>query len=279
MEIWHRISFNGDTRPELKSKIEKLKLKYKVSPLPHHEIGLIHVDITEEDSRWEEVEALVRGMEILDVYDTNFTKEEIVRADWCRLIPVFEQGYPQPESSWSVEPITYAGYCPECGVFERQKESFQIKKEPRLGKNQFMSLYWTYALFTIPAVLSEFAANRLQGYEIWEVLLHKTDQPSAVISQIYMPHLAAGRLMPEAELKRNICTQCGTIKYYPHMRGYMTFNADLRETLTDFALSAEWFGDGHAAYREILVSNRVARLILAKKWQGVKLKPVQIVEN
>lgn len=277
MEIQHRIAFNGDTKPKFKLNIDKLGIKYEVSPLPGHTIGLVYFDIFESDPNWMQVQTLVQEIGASDVYDTIFTEEEILGAPWSRLIPVFEQGYPQPESSWSVNPITYEGHCPECGVYEKQGDNFRIKKEPRLGKNQFMTLHWGYALFTTSTVLAELANQQVQGYEVWDVLIHKTGRASKTISQIYIPHVAKAAFIPEEGLRRKECPRCGTTKYFPHMRGYMHFGPKLLETNLDFMLSREWFGDGHAAFREILVSNKVARLILENKWQGVKLKPVQIV--
>jgi hypothetical protein len=46
---------------------------------------------------------------------------------------------------------------------------------------------------------------------------------------------------------------------------------------TDFVLTHEWFGHGLLAWREMLVSNRVANLILAKGWSGVRFKVVELV--
>lgn len=46
----------------------------------------------------------------------------------------------------------------------------------------------------------------------------------------------------------------------------------------DVLLTHEWFGSGgHMGFREILISNRLARLILEKGWGGVALKPVEII--
>jgi len=274
MEIWHRITFGH--KDSIDTIIEAMDIKHKRSPLPGGGY-LIHIDVSESDPLWPRMEELVRQKNALDIFDTVFTSEEILSAGWLRLIPVFEQGYPQPEGSWTVNPITYEGHCPECGVYEKQRESFRIRKEPRLGKNEFMTLYWTYALFTTSTVLSKFAAHQIRGYEVWDVLIHKTGQPSESISQVYIPHLTRGALIPEETLKRRICSQCGTTKYFPHMRGYMQFSLDLLETDLDFVLSKEWFGDGHAAYREILVSDKVARLVLENKWRGVKLKAIKVI--
>lgn len=239
MEIWHRVSFNGDTKPNFKISVDQFAIKYKISPLPGHEVGLIYFDITETDPNWLQVESLIREIGASDVYDTIFTHEEILSAEWSRLVSVFERSYPQPQSSWSVEPIAYEGHCPECGIFQRQKESFRIKKEPRLGKNHFMSLYWTYALFTVPSVFSEFSKRNFSGYEIWDVIIHKTNQPSEMISQIYISNVGDKSLLPEDELKPSICSQCKTEKYLPHMRGYMKFNFNLQEIKSDFILTHE----------------------------------------
>ncbi len=45
----------------------------------------------------------------------------------------------------------------------------------------------------------------------------------------------------------------------------------------DMFHSFEWFGSGHAAYREIIISNHFARLILEKGWKGVRMKVIELV--
>lgn len=45
----------------------------------------------------------------------------------------------------------------------------------------------------------------------------------------------------------------------------------------DFQLTHEWFGNGRAARRDILVSQRVVRLILEKRWHGIYFVPIQAV--
>jgi hypothetical protein len=47
----------------------------------------------------------------------------------------------------------------------------------------------------------------------------------------------------------------------------------------DFQLTAEWFGSGHMAYRETIVSNKVAKLILEHKLKGVTFKVVELISN
>jgi hypothetical protein len=46
----------------------------------------------------------------------------------------------------------------------------------------------------------------------------------------------------------------------------------------DIALSEEWFGDGKAAYKEVIISRKFADLIISKKWKGIKLQPVKLID-
>lgn len=276
MEIWHRVGFNGDSQPDFKEAIERLGIEYKTSSLPHHRIGLVYFDITESNSHWSDIQGLIQAYGASDVYQTVFDNTEILEAQWLRLIPTFEHGYPQPEDTWVTNPINYADHCPECGTF-RQVSSFQLKKEPNLGKHDFMTLIWGSALFCTPKVLKELEAHHIQGYEVWKAIIHQTDLPSQKVSQLFIPTVAKPGLVRVDDLKREYCSTCHTTKYYPHMKGIMYLKREAIVPGVDFLESHEWFGDGHAAYREILVSNKVARLILEKGWQGVALKVVELV--
>ncbi len=102
---------------------------------------------------------------------TTFTREKVLGAEWLRLIPTFKRGYPQPESTWVTNPINYEDACPQCGIF-RQTASFRLRKEPCLGKKDFLSLFWTYALFCTGEVLREFERQGIRGYEVWDAIIH-----------------------------------------------------------------------------------------------------------
>jgi len=273
MEIWHRITFGH--KDYVDTIIEAMDIKYKRSPLPG-EGYLIHIDISESNSLWPQLAALVQQKNALDIFDTVFSSEEILNAEWVRLIPVFERGYPQPEDVWSTNPINYKENCPQCGTF-RQKSSFRLKKEPNLGKKDFMSLYWTYALFCTPRVLNELEAQGIRGYEVWDAIIHKTDSPSEKVSQLFIPNIASPGLVGVEDLERETCSLCHVTKYYPHMRGVMYLKRDALVPNVDIMQTHEWFGSGHSAYREILVSNKFATLITDTGWQGVALKVVELV--
>jgi hypothetical protein len=273
MKIWHRIGFSD--KDAVDPILDAIGIKYKKWPLPGGFYG-ITFDIAESDHRWEQVAELVKMKGASDIVQTVFSKKELLSAEWVRLIPVFEQGYPQPEETWVTNPINYEEHCPQCGTF-RQTGSFRLKKEPNLGKKDFMSLYWTYALFCTPRVLSELEAHEIQGYEVWDAIIHKTGTPSEKVSQLFIPHLANPGLVRVENLKRETCSLCHVTKYYPHMRGVMYLKRDALVSDVDIMQTHEWFGSGHAAYREILVSNKLVKLIIDKDWKGVALKVVELV--
>ncbi len=279
MEIWHRVAFNADVKPNFKLQVDKLGLKYKLSPLPGHILGLVSFEISELDARWVRVYAMIRTEGASDIYNTVFTKPEILSAEWIRLMPTFEQGYPQPEDGW--KQATYADdgpKCSQCGAGYRQQAPFHLAKEPRLGRHDFMSLYWAYTVFVTPKVLDVLAAQGIRGYERWDALIHRTGQPSQVVSQLLFPVVAEPGLAEEDKLQPETCPQCDLTKYGYHKRGYMRLKRDALRTDVDVQLTHEWFGSGgHSGFREILVSNRLARLILAHDWRGVSLKPVELI--
>lgn len=275
MEIWHRITYNKlDAVDHLLDRwaIDSIK-----SPLPGDGY-ILTFEIAESDRRWPEVAKLLRERQTLDLYDTVFTSQEIEAAEWVRLIPLFEQGYPQPKESWVENPLNYENECPKCGGGYRQKAPFRLAKEPRLGKHDFVCLYWTYTVFTTPAVIAALEAAGIQGYERWDAVLHRAKQPSQVASQLVFPVIAEAGLADEDKLQPETCPQCGLTKYGYHKRGYMHMRRHALRTDVDIQLTQEWFGSGgYSGHREILISNRLARLILAHDWRGVRLKPVELI--
>lgn len=275
MRIWHRITFGH--RDKVESTLQTLNIKCKKSPLPGGG-HLIHIDIDESDSQWPQLAALVKEKSALDVCDTEFTPEEILQAEWVRLLPTFEQGYPQPKEGMQWKRITYEGQCPRCGVGYRQKAPFRLKREPRMGKHDFLCLFWTYTLFCTPEVHEKLKVHGIRGYEIWEALLHQLDRPSRLVSQLLLPVVARPGLVDVDDLQPEVCLQCGITKLAYHNRGRMRFMHQALYPDIDMLRTHEWFGaGGHGGFREVLISNRVAKLILEEGWRGVALKPIEVI--
>jgi rubredoxin len=276
METWHRVTFGH--KDGVETIIESLNVRFKRSPLPGGGY-LMHIDITESDPRWPQVNDLVQRRGALDMYDTIFTPEEIVDAAWVRLRPNFEQGFPQPEEEMKKwRQITYEDYCPECGAGYRQKAPFRLAKEPRLGKHDFLCLYWTYTVFCTSKVLQVLQTHQIHGYEAWPAVIHRTGEPSKNVSQLVFPAVAGPGLADVDRHQPETCPRCGVTKYAYHKRGYMRLRRESLRPAADIQLTHEWFGSGgHMAFREILISNVLARLILENEWRGVALKPIELV--
>jgi hypothetical protein len=278
MEVWHRVAFNGDVKSDFKAALDRIGIEYRISPLPGHVTGLVYFDIAESAPHWRQIAELIKREGASDEVQTVFTKEEVLSAEWVRLMPTFEQGYPQPKEEMAWKQITYENQCPQCGVGHRQKAPFRLAREPRLGKHDFVCLYWTYTVFCTPGVLRTLKDYQIQGYEVWEAIIHRTNQPSEVVSQLVFPNIAGPGLADVDKLQPETCSQCGITKYAYHKRGYMHLKREALRSDTDFILTYEWFGSGgYSGFREILISNRLAKLILEEGWRGVTLKPVEIV--
>lgn len=275
MEILHRIGFHQLDGVE--RNLDTLGVSYEKVPLPGASY-LVVFDITEADPSWPAISLLVKQKTASDLYDTVFTNEEILAADWLRLKPTYEHGYPQPEDAFEWRDNTYSFVCPECGIVDRQKAPFYLKKEPKMGRNDFLSLFWAYTIFCVTEVFARFNENQFQGYDEQEVMIQQTSQASKVVRQLDVLAIASKGLAEEDKLQPETCPACGITKYLYHKRGYMHIARAAIRSDVDFQLTHEWFGSGgRSGFREFLVSQRVAQLILAEGWRGVALKPVKLV--
>lgn len=209
LETWHRITFGH--KDNVDSNILDLGIKFEKSPLPGDGY-LIHIDINESDSIWPELNKLVKDKKAVDIYETFFTDEEIFSSEWVRLVPTFEYGYPQPRNLWNENHINYSDNCPECGKF-KQTSNFRLEKEPKLGKNSFFCLYWTYTFFAENQVFNELNANGIVGCVKWDAIIDKYDKPSELVSQINILKTANPGIDQLDKLESVLCSTCKSIKY------------------------------------------------------------------
>lgn len=294
MEIYHRIGFNTISRPGLESRVASLGVRYKVSPLPGQSGGLVTFDVTESEPAWPIVGQWVADGTVSTMYETYFTPQEIRQAEWSRLDVTHEQGYPQPSpGTLGFIKVSRDNVCPACGAGWIQKAPYRLAKEPHLGRHDFVSPFGTGAVMCTARVINALRAHALTGYDVGDVLIHRTRQPSAVVSQLLFPLVASpglaevDKVLADEDGKEMIalaggewhavCPHCGISKYTPHKRGYMHIHRGALRSDTDVVQSYEWFGSGRGAHREVFVSRRFARLILDEGWLGVRLKPLELI--
>jgi hypothetical protein len=272
MEIIHRIIFDG--KDEVDDLLDSNAIRYRKSKFGENSY-LIIVEISESHPAWNMVQEVykLKGHH-LDIEYTVFTNEEILAAEWVRLVPRFEQGYPQPVNSW--EKITYGNsICPICGIGFRQISPLRLAKEPSLGENDFFHPLWMYGVFCTQAIVSTLSGLGSIGIEVWDAIIHHLNKPSTGVSQLYFPCVAKPGLAEADKLKPCKCKLCGLTKYAYQERGYMHIQKEALNNNIDAQVTDEWFGSGtFTGHREILISNRFAKLIIDNKWKGVSLKPI-----
>lgn len=284
MEIIHKIGFNLKNSPKLYDLVVEHKIKHTNISLPGEGGNLICFNISENNPFWDETLISLQTSLKFDIYhsgdnfETYFTENEIRSAEWLRVKSEFDHGYPEPNGLWPVKQKSLINVCSRCGIYE-QNNHFRIAKEPRMGKNSFMSLISSGEIFATGNVFDKFAAINTTGFEAREVILHRKNEISQIIKQVYITQKAAPGLLLVERSRNVLCPICGTRKLYPHIKGKFLMKKESIPDNTDFILTSEWFGVGLMAFREILVSNRIARLILDEKWQGVRLKVVELVDS
>ena len=282
MEIIHHVSFNTLSSQDLLPILIDLGIKTKTTILPGEGGSVVTFDISEHDFQWRQILPLLKrflGFKIYsdrDIFETFFSQDEIRNAEWVRLISMFEQGYPQPKGNWPFTQNSLENVCPKCGIYE-QKNPLRLYKEPNLGRKSFMSLIGVGELFATSLVFSTLDKEDITGFEKWNAIIHKTKKPSEIVHQLYIPGIAEPGIVGTEKMRQVSCPVCGTIKYFPHEKGIMRINRKALKQNIDFFRTYEWFGSGVTAFREVIVSNKVANLILDHGWVGIRMKVVESV--
>lgn len=276
MEIIHRIAIGQFKENEFYSSLQKIGVQYKTTrAISSASGGMIYFDISESDQKWEKVLKFITQYSASDICDTFFTDEEIRNAEWVRVMAL-ENGYPQPISNWPMKQQSLEILCPKCAVY-KQISNMRIRSDPKLRNKSFMSLIGNNELFCKDEVFAGLHSIGAKGYERWDTLIHRDGTPSKVISQLFIPEIASPGICFPEEYKFETCPVCGVTKYRPHLKGVINFKKESVPGDTDFFLTNEWFGSGWIAFREIIVSNRVATFILDKGWEGFRMKVISLI--
>jgi hypothetical protein len=277
LEIWHRVSIAGKDAGYWQSR--GLKMKPILSALdaegrPKSWIA----EISESDSRWEDLKACIHG---LDFVNTFFTDEERLAAEWCTLRGVGGLKPAEPVGgNWSSH--YYQGRCPVCGSGWTQIAPFHLATEPQVGRSTFASFASAaYQLFASREVFEAFQMEGIRGADSWPILVGKEKHPAESVKQLLVEGVAApaldGELLEHEHYRESDCPGCGRHWHLFYTRGMLPLRRSALMPNVDLLMTHEWFGSGKAARREILVSRRVVRVILANKWRGAELSPVHTV--
>jgi hypothetical protein len=277
MKIWRRTTISSEAAEHWRTRgLKVFPFKTPGSDV----ISRYQFEIEESDPLWPALKAFLNGDHT--IIRTMFTDKERLNAEWCIIWDnhsIVSYRVPQ-DNAWSEEYFTES--CEKCGVGWKQIAPFRLKAEPKLGKNQFCGFGGGFELFCTPVVLEEFARHGINGFEIWPLLLKKKgDEQAASLKQIIVEEMAepaiAEELVERERYSQTDCPFCGQTWHAHYVRGMLPLRKAALKPDLDFQLTNEWFGNSSSARHEILVSQRVVRLILENKWKGAELIPIQAV--
>lgn len=274
MRIAHRISLrlNSSQRVEL----EALGVKVPAGMImPGGGDPLVSMDIDEDHKNWTSISGLFQRWSAVDVVSTKFTKKEIADAKWLVLLTDWHYGYPQPdEGSFGFRDATYdlSEYCLKCGTGLRQKAHFQMKGEPKWGRNNILQMNWVFdEFFVMP--------------NIWETVFKPygigcrpvTDTKGAELKTVVQ--LVVNDLVSVAEvgLQKACCDCCNRVKYFSITRG--PFPRIVGDTSVHMVKTKEYFGSGASAHKGVLMSQALFQAFVDAKVVGAGVAPVNSKAN
>jgi hypothetical protein len=263
MQIIHRISISST--PEIRGELAAMGVVVGAS-------GLVTFEVDEAYETWPALQSWIARRRAVDIVSTKFSKEDLAEARWLALEPSWHHGYPQPdEGRFGYREATYAEaeFCEQCGIGLKQKAPFQMKAEPKWGRNGILQLHWVFdEFFVTPEVWS--AVFHPNGVGCRPVLDAKGAELKTVVQLVVQEQVSV-----EVEgLAAERCARCGRDKFPPVTCG--AFPPLANEPSARMAKTREYFGSGASAYKGVLVSQEVARALAAEKVRGASVRPVAV---
>lgn len=271
MKIIHRIGFRATDAQ--RKELEALGVQVPAGiAMPGGGNAFVAFDVTEDHPNWMQIRSLLQRWNISEGdIRTKFSKTEIESASWLEL-GAWHHGYPQPdEGAFGYRHTTYdlTNWCEQCGVGMAQNAPFQMKGEPRWGRNSMLQLVWIYdEIFVRP--------------EVWMSVL----KPHGIGSRVVMtPRGAELKTVVQLIIEEEIgivteglpfeeCERCGRVKYAPVARG--AFPAITGQPSHAIVKTREYFGSGGQANKRVLVSQDIARALADENVRGAELRPVSL---
>jgi hypothetical protein len=269
MRFVHRIGLRASHAQQQELKALGVKLPAGLV-LPGGGDPLLTFDVDEEHPNWGKLRALFQLWNVSDFLRTEFSKREIDAARWLE-IGAWHHGYPQPdEDVFGYRQVTYdlTDWCEPCGTGKKQKAPFQMKGEPKWGRNGILQLTWIYdELFVTPEVWT--SVFKPYGIGRRSVMNTKGGELRTVVQLMIEEEvgIVTGGLPSER------CANCGRVKYLPITRG--PFPALTGEPSRAMARTREYFGSGGQADKRVLISHELVRSLVAENVRGASLRPVQ----
>ncbi len=262
MQIIHRISIAST--PEIRNELATMGIVVGSS-------GFVTFEVDEAHETWPAIQRWIAKREVVDYVSTKFSKSELAAARWLSLVPDWHHGYPQPdEDNFGYRKATYdlADYCSECGSGAKQKAPFQMKGEPKWGRNSILQLNWVFdEYFVTPEVWTKIFKPHGIGHR---PVTNKKGVELQTVVQLLIEeevHVVTDGLPGER------CASCGRMKYLPVVRG--PFPPISGTPSAQLVKTKESFGSGGRSYKGVLLSQALGSALQSEKIRGASVKPVK----
>jgi len=265
MKIIHRVSFNPTDAQ--RREMSGLGLEWEEAG-----VGVV-VFLIEEGSRaWAIIAPMIAQWDALDMVSTEFTKKELIAADYLLMEPSWHHGYPQPEDSFGYRGITYDSteYCADCGIGGTQRAPFRMIREPKWGSRRILQLNWVFDEFFVTPE-SWTTVFKPFGIESLPVLHHKTGRPLELVVQLQVSSLTTSAIIT-SDIVPEVCVACNNAKLGKRLPGRFP-HVEMPEG-SHIAKTIEYFGSGAKAFREIIISAALYKAITAAKLKGASFQVV-----
>lgn len=215
---------------------------------------------------YKEMIPLLEKWDVSDTLGTEFTKKEILSAEYCVLNRWNLFGYPMPDNDNGYLELTYdtMNLCNNCGIGKIQKDDFRVKRFP---KYPFWGLGWIFDEFIIETALYEKIFKPL-GIACRTIRKYRKKDDGPIIEryvQLVLPVIDEPLDLSYYESLK--CPRCGMTKYDAMTFGYYPLQA---HPLPHIYKSKEFFGDGFSAHRKVFVSAHIRDLMIENKMVNYK---------
>lgn len=260
MQIVHRISFHSS--PTLRQELAALGRIVGAT-------GFVTFEIDEDDPSWPAIQRWLLRENAFDFVSTRYSQEEIDAARWLRLNPDWHQGYPEPKDNFGYCEVTYdvTDYCRHCGIGLKQKAPFQMKHEPKWGRNGILQLNWIFdEFFVLPRIWR--IVFEPYGIACRPVTNRRGVELNSVVQLVIKQEVNVETDTAEPDT----CAVCRRVKYRWPTR--TKFPALTNEPRNHIVKTRQFFGSGAAADKGIIISHQLARALTEAKVRGASFEPV-----
>ena len=276
MDINVYICFRTDEAPKLIDYFEKNQIPYVSGEM------VCSVDILQSSIYWPAIYDFINEYQLLVFRETLFTKAELAAAEWLKVRSKWRAGYPQPEGNFEYECITYnSRHCDLCGCGLEQIDSFRIKKLPKWGKRNFFELNWIGdELFVSDRAQQVLEQKNITGISFKEVKNKNGTEVIPNVRQMFIHNLLCAGMIEDGSYIKDtyICPKCLTKKFLPSGIGMMQFHREIFKNAPDVVKTAEIFGSGHYAARDIVIRNHVYRALTENSLDAsLVFEPIKLV--